>query len=232
MASNRVYNDVNGVLLVDKPVDWTSHDVVNCIRRTFSIKKTGHCGTLDPFATGLLILLLGKSTKIQDELMGHDKVYTGTIRLGIETDSQDCTGEVIATKDVPDFSREELQTAAQSMIGDQEQIPPMHSAIKMHGQPLYKLARKGEVVERKPRAIRVYSFELTRIALPEVDFRVACSKGTYVRTLAADFGTRLGCGAHLAALRRQQIGDYSVEEAASAADMKTWSLEQLLEHLK
>lgn len=228
----REYNDVNGILLVDKAADWTSHDAVNCVRRRFAIKKTGHCGTLDPFATGLLILLLGKSTKQQDILMGHDKRYSATMRLGIETDSQDCTGEVVAEKPVPEFSEAQLLKVAESFIGEQQQLPPMHSAIKINGQPLYKLAHKGKVVEREPRNIVVHEFKITRIALPEVDFEVLCSKGTYVRTLAADFGARLGCGAHLVALRRLAIGEFSVADAAGIEDIKNWELPQLLEHLR
>lgn len=226
-----MYNDINGILLVDKPAGWTSHDVVNFVRRKFSIKKTGHCGTLDPFATGLLVLLLGKATKLQDEYMGHDKRYSGTIRLGVETDTQDCTGTAITRKPVPAFDVPQLESVAEGFLGAQTQLPPMFSAIKKDGQPLYKLARKGQEVERTPREIVIHDFRLTRISLPDIEFDVTCSKGTYVRTLAADFGARLGCGAHLAALRRLAVGELRVEDAVEAETMKEWDIQTLEGHL-
>ncbi len=229
---NREYNQADGVLLVDKPADWTSFDVVNFVRRHFNLKKTGHCGTLDPFATGLLIVLCGKATRLQDALMGQDKVYTGTMRLGVRTDSQDLTGQVVQTTDVPAFTQEALQEAANRFVGEIEQLPPMHSAIKIDGKPLYKLARQGKEVERQPRPVRIDAFQLTALRLPDVDFLVRCSKGTYIRTLAADLGDALGTGAHLTALRRQASGNHDVKDAASLDVIRTWDIAALREHLQ
>jgi len=223
---------VDGLLLIDKPMDWTSHDVVNFVRRRFHVKKTGHCGTLDPFATGLLVILVGKATKVQDALMAKDKVYSGTIRLGSETDSQDRTGVVTETRPLPEgLTLEQLQDIANSMTGEQFQVPPMVSAIKMNGQPLYKLARKGQTVERQPRAITIGSFQLSNFRGTDVDFIVHCSKGTYIRTLAADFGAKLGCGAHLLELRRELSGDHKVSDAVTVEEMKTWDEGSLASHL-
>ena len=157
-------NKVDGILVVDKPMDWTSYDVVNCIKRRFNVEKIGHCGTLDPIATGLLVILLGKGTKLQDQFMGQDKVYAATMRLGVETDSEDRTGQVIATADCTAVTEAQIRETAQSFIGPQLQTPPMVSAIKLHGQPLYKLARKGQTVERQPREITIHSFDVTRVA--------------------------------------------------------------------
>ena len=192
----------DGVLLVDKPAGLTSHDVVDRVRRHFGFKKVGHCGTLDPAATGLLVLVLGKATRLSDRLMGHDKRYAGTMRLGIETASQDREGEVTATKDASHITAADIERVVPHYVGELEQIPPMVSAVKINGKPLYKLARKGQVVEREARKVTVYEFKITNIAIPDVDFEVATSKGTYVRTLCADIGTELGVGAHLLALRR------------------------------
>lgn len=224
-------NQIDGILLVDKAPDWTSHDVVNCVRRRFSLSKTGHCGTLDPLATGLLVLLLGKATKWQDRLMSEDKVYAGTLCLGIETDSEDRTGKVTATADPGAVTEEQLRTAASRFLGEQLQTPPMVSALKKNGRPLYELARQGKVIEREPRRVRIQRFDLTRIALPQADFLVHCSKGTYIRTLCADLGRVLGCGAHMAELRRLRSGVFQVENAASLEAIKAWTLDDLLPHV-
>ena len=231
--SQKVCNHIDGILLIDKPQDWTSHDVVNCVRRRFNLDKTGHCGTLDPFATGLLVLLLGKATKLQDQLMGQDKTYAGTIRFGIETDSEDRTGNIIANADTGALSEEGIRTAALQFIGAQTQIPPMVSALKVGGKPLYKLARQGKTIERAPRQIHIHSFDLQDIRLDcaEADFVVRCSKGTYIRTLAADLGRALGCGAHLQELRRLQSGNLHVDQACNMDDVKSWELPELTEHL-
>jgi len=231
--SQKVCNHIDGILLIDKPQDWTSHDVVNCVRRRFNLNKTGHCGTLDPFATGLLVLLLGKATKLQDQLMGQDKTYAGTIRFGIETDSEDRTGNIIANADTGALSEEGIRTAALQFIGAQTQIPPMVSALKVDGKPLYKLARQGKTIERAPRPIHIHSFDLQDIRLDcaEADFVVRCSKGTYIRTLAADLGRALGCGAHLQELRRLQSGNLHVDQACNMDDVKSWELPELTEHL-
>lgn len=199
---------INGVLLVDKGPDMTSHDVVAVARRCLNTKKIGHCGTLDPMATGMLILVIGTATKLSDLLMSEDKEYTGTIRLGSTTNSYDKEGQVVEEKPVPAYTREEIEAAFDGFRGDFYQMPPMVSAIKINGVPLYKLARKGQEVEREPRFVRVYDREITRIELPEIDFRVVCSKGFYVRSYAHDIGQKLGCGAHLSDLRRTRSGHF------------------------
>jgi tRNA pseudouridine55 synthase len=203
---------LNGVLLVDKGPDMTSHDVVAVARRCLNMKKIGHCGTLDPMATGMLILVLGSGTKLQDLLMSEDKEYVGSMKLGQTTNTQDREGEVLEEKPVPAFSEEEVKAAFEAYQGDFYQMPPMVSAIKIGGVPLHKLARQGKVVEREPRFVRVYAHEINRIAVPDIDFRVVCSKGFYVRTYAHDIGQKLGCGAHLTALRRTRSGHFSFKE--------------------
>src|SRR5260221_1607802 len=207
------FSSLDGAILIDKPVGPTSHDVVDAIRRRFQIKKVGHCGTLDPNATGLLIIVLGRGTKLSEKLMGDDKVYEGTIKFGETTDSYDADGELTASLPVPPISLEQLNEEAARFIGDQMQIPPMVSAIKKNGVPLYKLARKGIEVEREPRLIHIYNFRFTNYAEPLGEFRVACTKGTYVRSLAYDLGQKLGCGAHLATLRRSVSGKFDVADA-------------------
>ena len=205
--------ELEGVLLVDKPTDHTSHDVVARLRRKLNMKRIGHAGTLDPMATGLLIMLIGKATRISQYLISLDKEYEGTITLGATTDSQDADGQVMETRPVPPLTEAELKTAMNSFLGDQYQMPPMYSAIKIGGVPLYKSARKGEDVVREPRFIRVMSFDLTRFALPQLDFRLSSSKGTYVRTIAHDLGQKLGCGAHLSALRRTATDRFNISQA-------------------
>ena len=200
----------NGVLIVDKGPDMTSHDVVAVARRCLDTKKIGHCGTLDPMATGLLILVIGTGTKLSDLLMSEDKEYVGTLTLGATTTTQDKEGEVLEEKPVPALSREDVTTAFDAFRGDFYQIPPMVSAIKIGGVPLYKMARKGQEVVREPRFVRVFDSEITRIELPEVDFRVVCTKGFYVRTYAHDIGQKLGCGAHLSSLRRTRSGHFKM----------------------
>jgi tRNA pseudouridine55 synthase len=203
---------MNGILLVDKPSGWTSHDVVAKLRHRLGIRKIGHAGTLDPMATGLLILLVGNATKISQYVTNQDKTYVGTLRLGQETDSYDREGEVVATREIR-ASEQEIRRCAQQFLGDQWQLPPMFSAKKINGQPLYKWARKGETVEREPRPVKIYEFFVQEIALPEVNFTVACSKGTYVRTLVHDMGQKLGCGAYLSGLRRTKTGHFLLERA-------------------
>lgn len=222
---------LDGVLPVDKASGMTSHDVVALVRRAFSTKKVGHCGTLDPLATGLLLITMGRGTKIQDLLMSEDKEYTGTLRLGEITDSQDADGKVIETRPVPQFSAAEIEQAFQKFAGDFYQTPPMVSAIKKNGIPLYKLARQGKNVEREPRLVHVYAFEVKAIRLPEIDFRVVCSKGFYVRTYVHDIGEALGCGAHLRALRRTQSGKFSVEGAVTVEKLQTAPIESLMEYV-
>jgi tRNA pseudouridine55 synthase len=212
---------IDGVLLVDKAQGMTSHDVVAIVRRALNTKKVGHCGTLDPLATGLLIVVLGRGTKIQDLLMSEDKEYVGTMTFGVTTDSQDADGQIVETKPVPNFSREQIDAAFAKFHGDFYQMPPMVSAIKMGGVPLYKLARQGKVVEREPRFVHVFAHEIKDVRLPDVDFRVVCSKGFYVRTYAFDIGNELGCGAHLKALRRTKSGRFDLQRAVTIEDLKT-----------
>lgn len=221
----------SGVLLIDKAEDMTSHDVVAIARRALNTKKIGHCGTLDPMATGLLMLVIGRATKIQDLLMSEDKQYVGTLTLGSVTSTQDRQGEVIESKPVPELTEEQIREVFQSFMGEFEQIPPMVSAIKKDGVPLYKLARKGIEIVREPRKVHVTGFEITRIALPEIDFVVNCSKGFYVRTYAHDIGAKLGCGAHLSALRRTRSGKFVLDRAVKVADLKTTPREDLYKAL-
>jgi tRNA pseudouridine55 synthase len=203
----------DGVLLVDKPAGMTSHDVVDRVRRHFGFKKVGHCGTLDPAATGLLILVLERATKLQDRLMSDDKAYEGAMLLGVSTDSQDADGKVIAEKPVPPLTGDDIDRVFAKFRGDIQQIPPMVSAVKHQGTPLYKLARKGKTVEREPRLVHIYDLRALGLELPRIRFRVACTKGTYVRTLCSDIGDHLGCGAHLHELRRTQSGKFDVRDA-------------------
>ncbi len=219
--------ELEGILLVDKPVDFTSHDVVARLRRKLAMKRIGHAGTLDPMATGLLMILIGKATGVSQYLTNLDKEYEGTIELGKITNSQDAEGEVVETRPVPPLTEQEVRAAMQGFLGDQYQTPPMFSAIKVDGVPLYKRARKGEEVAREPRFIRVSSYELTRFALPRLDFRLRCSKGTYVRTLAHDLGQKLGCGAHLCALRRTATDKFRIEAARTLADIEQLPLPEI-----
>ncbi len=205
---------------MDKAPGMTSHDVVAITRRSLDTKKVGHCGTLDPLATGLLIMTIGRGTKIQDLLMSEDKEYTGTLRLGEMTSSQDSDGSITESRPVPEFTREQIELVFSKFHGDFYQIPPMVSAIKKEGVPLYKLARQGKTVEREPRFVHVYAHEILAIRPLEIDFRVVCSKGFYVRTYAHDIGLELGCGAHLKTLRRTKSGKFPVEGSITIEELK------------
>ena len=217
--------------MIDKPAGPTSHDVVENIRRHFQIKKVGHCGTLDPAATGLLVLLLGRATKLSEKLMADDKVYSGAIKFGETTNSYDADGDLVASLPVPPLTLDELNQAAESFVGDQMQTPPMVSAIKKDGVPLYKLARQGVEVERKSRLIHIYSFRFTAYDEPFGQFRIACTKGTYVRSIAHELGQKLGCGAHLATLRRQSSGKFDVQDSIAYEDVLTFSSTQLQQRI-
>jgi tRNA pseudouridine55 synthase len=221
------FSALDGALLVDKPAGPTSHDVVDAVRRHFQIKKVGHCGTLDPGATGLLIIVLGRGTKLSEKLMSDDKIYEGTIKFGETTDSYDADGELITSLPVPPMTLEQINAAATDFIGDQMQTPPMVSAIKKGGVPLYKLARKGVEVEREPRLIHIYTFRFSAYDEPVGSFRLACTKGTYVRTVAHELGQKLGCGAHLAALRRVKSGKFDVAGARPLDEILKLSARQL-----
>ncbi|MDE1170544.1 MAG: tRNA pseudouridine(55) synthase TruB [Verrucomicrobium sp.] len=207
--------ELDGVLLLDKPKGPTSHDIVDRVRRKFDMKKVGHCGTLDPAATGLLMVVLGRATKIQDLLMAEDKVYAGRMKLGEATDSQDAQGVVTATAPVPALTPADIEAAFAKFSGDFYQIPPMVSAVKKDGVPLYKLARAGKTVEREPRLVHVYRHQIKTVELPFIDFEIGCSKGFYVRTYCHDIGADLGCGAHLTELIRLRSGNFALKDAVS-----------------
>ncbi|MGE4563484.1 MAG: tRNA pseudouridine(55) synthase TruB [Victivallaceae bacterium] len=224
--------NTNGVLLVDKPAEWTSFDVVNFVRARFNIPKVGHCGTLDPAATGLLVLVLGKFTQLSQKFSGEDKVYEATLRLGIETNSEDMDGEVIAERDWSGVSETQLREGLASFVGVRQQTPPMVSAVKKDGKKLYELAREGIEVERESREITIHSLEITRLELPECDFVMHCSKGTYVRTVCADLGRQLGCGGVLKALRRTRSGAFNVADALTVDTLKTFEQADLELHLR
>lgn len=207
------------VLLVNKPLDWTSFDVVNKLRYKLKIKKIGHAGTLDPLATGLLIICTGKLTKKIDEYQAQEKEYTGHFVIGQTTPSHDLETEVSLPVDISSISAEQVYTAAKKLTGTLQQIPPLHSAIKIDGKRAYKLARKGADIELKPREVTVSEFEITSIEKPKIGFRIVCSKGTYIRSLARDFGNELGVGAYLASLCRTRIGNFKLEEAKTLEEI-------------
>ncbi len=223
--------ELEGILLVDKPREHTSHDVVARLRGKLKMKRVGHAGTLDPMATGLLIILVGKATRVSQYLISLDKEYEGTVEFGKVTDTQDADGEMMETRPVPHLTEAELKAAMQGFLGDQYQTPPMYSAIKIDGVPLYKSARKGEEVEREPRFIRVMNWDVTRFAMPQFDFRLRCTKGTYVRTLAHDLGQKIGCGAFLAALRRTATDKFNVSEALTLDQILALSLPEIEKRL-
>ncbi len=210
---NQQNQDEGRLLLIDKPLEWTSFDVVNKLRRILNTKKIGHAGTLDPLATGLLIICVGKMTKQIEKFMGLEKEYTGTFVIGRTTPSHDLETPVSEEADYSAITNETIATAARSLTGSISQLPPMHSAIRVGGKRAYAFARKGKEVELQPRNVEVSTFEITGIRLPEVDFRIVCSKGTYIRSIARDFGTTLGVGAYLSSLRRTRIGQYRIEDA-------------------
>ncbi len=217
----------DGLLLVDKESGMTSHDVVAVVRSRLQTQKVGHCGTLDPFATGLLLVVVGRGTRIQDLLMSEDKEYIGTMKLGEVTNTQDRDGEITERREVPPLRRLAIESAFLKYHGDFYQTPPMVSAIKKGGVPLYKLAREGKVVERDPRFVHVYAHEIREIRPAEIDFRVICSKGFYVRTYAHDIGEELGCGAHLSSLRRTKSGRFGIENATTISELKSLSFDQI-----
>lgn len=205
---------MDGILVVDKPSGWTSHDVVARMRRLTKIKRIGHTGTLDPMATGVLVLCLGQATRLVEYLTGHDKRYQATIRLGVETDTHDADGRLTARQPV-DVSEVALRSALAAFVGEIEQVPPMFSALKRDGKKLVDLARKGVEVARAPRRITIHSIDLLAFDSPDATIDVHCSGGTYIRSLAHDLGRKLGCGAHLAVLRRTAVGDFTLDQAIS-----------------
>lgn len=206
------------VLLIDKPLHWTSFDVVRKVRNAIGIKKVGHAGTLDPLATGLLIICTGKFTKRINEMMVKQKTYTGTITLGATTPTYDCESDRENEKDFSAITEQQIKETTKTFTGLIQQRPPVYSAIKKAGERAYELARRGEEVEMEARPVTIHAFNITRVALPLVDFEITCSTGTYIRSIAHDLGQALGCGGFLSALRRTAISEYKVEDGMSLDD--------------
>ncbi|NIR47545.1 tRNA pseudouridine(55) synthase TruB [candidate division KSB1 bacterium] len=212
--------DQNGrILCVDKPEGWTSFDAVKKIRKQLRVKKIGHAGTLDPFATGLLLVCTGRATKQVEKLMELEKEYIGEIELGKVTDTYDKTGKILATHDTSHVQLGDVTRVCWSFQGDLLQKPPMYSAVKINGERLYKLARQGKTVARQPRKVKVYEIEILDFKNPIIELRIVCSRGTYVRSIAHDIGEKLGCGAHLKSLVRTRIGSYRLQNAHSISDL-------------
>lgn len=212
--------NINGILLLDKPVGITSNLALQKVKRLFNASKAGHTGSLDPLASGLLPICLGEATKVSGYLLDSDKTYLGTIKLGERTNTADAEGDVIETRPVEGIDEAKIRAVLAQFVGQQEQVPPMHSAIKQNGQPLYKLAHQGIEVERKSRKITIFSLELQRFADNELEIKVHCSKGTYIRTLAEDIGEALGCGAHLSSLRRIKSGPFDMEYVVTLPELE------------
>ncbi|MDP2302241.1 MAG: tRNA pseudouridine(55) synthase TruB [Ignavibacteria bacterium] len=218
--SSELNFEIGESILFDKPLNRTSFQVVYDLRKIIKVKKVGHAGTLDPKATGLLIICTGKKTKEITKFQDLQKTYTGTFTIGKTTQSMDSETEFENELPFEHYKEAEILSVRNSFLGEIEQIPPMYSAVNYGGEKLYKLARKGKTVHREPRKITVYQFEITKIDLPEIHFKIDCSKGTYIRVIAHDFGQKLGCGAYLSSLRRTKIGDYSVENAFSINEFR------------
>ena len=214
------YNDFSGLILVNKPSGITSFKLTNIIRKKLNVKKAGHCGTLDPLASGLMIILVGKYTKLQDKFMKQDKVYFAEIKMGTKTDSGDLDGKIISQSDYSHVTKELIENTCKSFTGKIQQIPPMYSALKFHGQKLYELARKGITVERKPREITIYNIDLIDYKKDTFSIRVKCSSGTYIRTLAEDIGTKLNTDTVLINLIREETGKYKLTDAINIDDIK------------
>ena len=224
----------DGILLVDKPEGVSSARVVSIIKRRFKVKKVGHTGTLDPFATGLLPIALGKGTKLSRFYLGGDKAYIATVRLGEQTDTYDKTGTLIERADdaqLEAITPEQVQDAVAGFLGPQEQIPPSYSALKHKGVPLYKLARQGEMIQKPPRKITIFDIRIIGMDLPEVEIFVSCTGGTYIRSIAHDLGKMLGCGAHLSALRRTQSSQFSIDHALALPKIEAMDSDQLPPHI-
>jgi tRNA pseudouridine55 synthase len=218
MDSSAEKQPLNGILNIAKPAGMTSHDVVDRVRQISGQRRVGHAGTLDPSATGVLVVCLGQATRVAEYLMASDKIYQAQIRLGVSTDTHDAEGEVTATAEV-DVHKEEVRSALTSFIGSIQQVPPMYSALKREGVPLYKLARRGVTVEREPRSVQVHGIELLDWNPPLLTIQVECSPGTYIRALARDLGQKLGCGAHLQSLTRLASGHFTLEKAINPDEL-------------
>lgn len=212
--------DINGILLLDKPLGMSSNAALQTVKRLFKASKAGHTGNLDPLATGLLPICFGEATKISSFLLDSDKRYIGTCKLGVRTSTADSEGEVLETRPLEKYTEQQVNQVLQRFIGQLDQVPPMYSAIKINGTPLYKLARQGKEIERKARRVSIYQIELLRLEGDELELALHCSKGTYVRTLAEDIGEVLGCGAHLCALRRTASGPFELEQAVTLPELE------------
>lgn len=223
---------MDGILVVDKPKGMTSHDVVAFVRKRFGLKKVGHAGTLDPIATGVLVILIGRCTKSSNRLMADDKEYEASLTLGAASDTGDAYGKLTPSGRASDYTAGEIEAAFKEFIGEIEQTPPIYSAIKFKGRKLYEFARKGIDVERKARKVRIKEIDIIKISLPEVRFMVSCSKGTYIRQLCADIGSRLGCGGYMSELRRIRSGRFSINEALDMDALKKLEHSELEKKLK
>jgi tRNA pseudouridine55 synthase len=212
--------DVDGILLLDKPIGMTSNAALQTVKRLFKASKAGHTGNLDPLATGLLPICFGEATKISTFLLDSDKRYIGTCKFGVRTSTADTEGEILETRPVGKISERQVRAVLEDFCGQIEQIPPMHSAVKVNGTPLYKLAREGKEIERKSRRVTIYEINVLRLEGDELEIDLRCSKGTYVRTLAEDIGAALGCGAHLSALRRTASGPFQLEHAVTLLELE------------
>ena len=222
---------MNGILIVDKPKGMTSHDVVNFVRRRFAFKKVGHAGTLDPIATGVLVLLLGNATKSSAWLVDDDKEYDAVLKCGVTTDTFDAEGKIKEEKDINGLNEEKIRSVFSQFCGEQLQAPPAYSAVKHKGRPLYELARLGVFIEKEPRRINIKELVIDEVKLPFVSFRVCCSKGTYIRKLCDDIGKKLGCGAHMTALRRLKSGEFEIENSISVDELSKIKPEELQEKI-
>ncbi len=215
-----VKNAISGVLVVDKPVGMTSHDVVQVIRKGTNIRRAGHTGTLDPRASGVLVILIGPAVRLSEYVSASDKRYQAVLRLGTTTDTYDAEGEILRSRPVEHITEEQFQQELQGFVGEIEQVPPPYSAVKVHGRKAYEMAREGEEVDLAPRKIKVYNLDLLEWAPPEAVIDVYCSSGTYVRSLAHDLGEKLGCGAHLVGLRRTKSGRFTLRDAVSLRKLR------------
>ena len=218
---------MDGVLVVNKAKGMTSHDVVDLMRRRFRLKKVGHAGTLDPIATGVLVMLIGSHTKLSGQFMSEEKEYEGSLVLGASSDTGDAWGKITASGKAVNFTEEEIKSVFDKFLGEIEQTPPIYSAIKLNGQKLYELARKGVSVKPAPRKITIKNIDVLKIVLPEVSFKLTCSKGTYVRALCADIGEALGCGAYMARLNRTRSGRFTVDEALTIEELRKMRIADL-----
>ena len=223
---------MNGVLIVNKPQGMTSHDVVDLIRRRFHLKKVGHAGTLDPMATGVLVMLIGSYTKLSNRFMSEDKEYEGSLILGASSDTADAWGKIMPYGKPTNFTEEEIATVFNKFLGETEQFPPIYSAVKVNGRKLYELARKGLSATVCSRKITIKNIDIVNISLPEVSFRLTCSKGTYVRQICADIGEILGCGAYMSRLNRTRSGRFTIDEAIGVEELRKLNTEEMRVRLR